>query len=79
VQASPPSDESTIRRQREYRIKNSKACGAGSRVLVENSIDAPGHVFCNRGLADIDPKFEQFAVNPRCSHKGLATLISRMS
>ena len=27
----------------------------------------PGHVFCNRGLADIDSKLEQFAVNPRRS------------
>ena len=25
---------------------------------------SPGHVFCNRGLADVDPKLEQFAVNP---------------
>jgi hypothetical protein len=25
------------------------------------------HVFCNRGLADIDPELEQFAVNPRRS------------
>jgi hypothetical protein len=27
----------------------------------------PGHVFCNRGLADIDPELEQFAVNSRRS------------
>src|SRR5262249_48729112 len=26
-----------------------------------------GHVFCDRGLATIDPEFEQFAVNPWCS------------
>jgi hypothetical protein len=25
---------------------------------------SPGHVFCNRGLADVDPEFEQLAVNP---------------
>ena len=31
----------------------------------------PGHVFCNRGLADIDPKLEQFAVNPRRSPQGV--------
>jgi hypothetical protein len=24
---------------------------------------SPGHVFCNRGLADVDPELEQFAVN----------------
>jgi hypothetical protein len=29
------------------------------------------HVFCNRGLADIDPKLEQFAVNPRRSPQGV--------
>src|ERR1700758_922723 len=23
-----------------------------------------GHVFCDRGLADINPEFEQFAMNP---------------
>src|SRR5215472_18231178 len=39
---------------------------------------SPGHVFCNCGLADVDPKLEEFAVNPRRSHKGLATLISRI-
>ena len=26
-----------------------------------------GHVFCDRGLANIDPEFEQFAMNPWCS------------
>src|SRR5215467_11675116 len=31
----------------------------------------PGHVFCNRSLADIDPKLEQFAVNPRRSPQGV--------
>ena len=30
-----------------------------------------GHVFCNRGLADVDPKLEQFAVNPRRSPQGV--------
>src|SRR6516162_313810 len=28
---------------------------------------SPGHVFWNGGLADVDPKLEQFAVNPRRS------------
>jgi hypothetical protein len=25
---------------------------------------SPGHVFCNRALADVDPELEQFVVNP---------------
>jgi len=30
-----------------------------------------GHVFCNRGLADVNPELEQFAVNPRRSPQGV--------
>jgi len=32
------------------------------------------HVFCNCGLADIDPKLEQFAVNPWRSPQGIGTI-----
>src|SRR5215471_4940764 len=32
---------------------------------------SPGHVFCNCGLADVDPKLEEFAVNPRRSPQGV--------
>ena len=34
---------------------------------------SPGHVFCNRGLADVDPEFEQLAVNPRRSPQWVLT------
>src|SRR5262249_31200106 len=30
---------------------------------------SPRHVFCNRGLSDIDAELEQFAMNARCSPK----------
>jgi hypothetical protein len=32
-------------------------------------LPSPRHGFCHRGLADIDAKLEQFAVDPRCSPK----------
>jgi hypothetical protein len=38
-----------------------------------------GPVFCNRGLTDIDPELEQFAMNPGRSPSEMAMLISRMS
>ena len=37
------------------------------------------HVFCYRGLADIDAELEQLTMDPRRTPKGFARLISRMS
>jgi hypothetical protein len=36
-----------------------------------------GHVFCHGGLPDIDAKLEQLTVDPWCSPKGFAMLMSR--
>jgi hypothetical protein len=32
---------------------------------------SPGHVFCNRALADIDPELEQLAIDSRRSRQGI--------
>lgn len=37
------------------------------------------HVLRHRGLPDLDPKLEQFAVDTRRTQSGLAMLISRIS
>ena len=31
----------------------------------------PGHVFCNRGRADVDPELERFGANPWRSLQGV--------
>src|SRR5713226_4202313 len=41
-------------------------------------LPSPRHGFCHGGLADIDAKLEQFAVDPRCSPKRFAMLMSRI-